>query len=555
MIALDGVAVRYPRREHPVLRGVDLRIAAGERVLVFGPSGSGKSTLLQVLSGSIPHSVNAVLDGTVRIGDAVTEETSVVDRSPVLGVVGQDPSAGVCLPQVDAELALVLENAAVPPAQIHGRVLGALRTAGAAALAGRATAELSGGELQRVALAAAVVAHPPVLLLDEPTSMLDARGVRAVRQAVDEAVRDTRPTVVLVEHRLDEFAGDAGVAGLPERAVAFGEDGSVLIDGPTDAVLAANAAALHALGCWLPLDTELQAVTGLAGRVEDGTFDAFLASCIPDRRAAENERRPNGEAVLTARGLAVGRPGSPVGSPVVSPIVSGVDLTLHSGEIVALLGANGAGKSTVLRTLAGLLRPLAGVVDGERPALVFQNPEHQFVAGTVERELVHGLDARHQPDVQRTLARHRLDTLAHRHPHQLSGGEKRRLSLAAMLAHGRPVLADEPTFGLDRRDTAAVADVLRETAEAGRGVLFASHDLRLVAAVADRVIVIAGGGVGKGCGVVYDGDLLTALRRPDVLDAAGAHPSRLLRWFAERCETPAQLREAVAALDRTRVAA
>ncbi|MFJ8893107.1 ABC transporter ATP-binding protein [Leifsonia sp. NPDC102414] len=546
MIAVDGVGVRYARQEHPVLRGVDLVVGAGERVLVFGPSGSGKSTLLQVLSGSIPHSVNATLDGTVRIGDSVTEASPVVDRSPIIGAVGQDPSAGVCLPQVDAELALVLENAAVPPAEIHDRVLAALRIAGATALAGCATAELSGGELQRVALAAAIVAHPAVLLLDEPTSMLDARGVHAVRQAVDAAVRDTRPAVVLVEHRLDEFAGDAGVSGLPERAVAIDDDGTVLMDGPTADVLSANAATLHALGCWLPLNTELQAVTGQAGRLADGTFDAFLESCIPvrtdDGPATEDAAGPLGAPLLTASALSVGHRSSPV--------VGDVDLAMHAGEIVAVLGANGAGKSTVLRTLAGLLRPLAGRVDGERPGLVFQNPEHQFVAGTVERELMYGLDARdvQRLDVARTLARHRLSSLAHRHPHQLSGGEKRRLSLAAMLAHGRSVLlADEPTFGLDRRDTATVADVLRETAAGGRAVLFASHDLRVVAALADRVIVIADGGV------LYDGDLLTALRRPDLLEAAGVHPSRLLRWFAGRCETAWQLREAVAAVDRARV--
>ncbi|MGJ4843007.1 ABC transporter ATP-binding protein [Leifsonia sp. Le1] len=544
MIALDAVAVRYRLQEHPVLNGVDLRVAAGERVLVFGPSGSGKSTLLQVLAGSIPHSVHAVLDGSVRIGDGVTEASTVVERSPVIGMVGQDPAAGVCLPRVDAELALVLENAAVPPSEIDGRVRSALRMAGAAALEGRSTAELSGGELQRVALAAAVVGEPPVLLLDEPTSMLDARGVRAVRQAIDDAVRETRPAVVLVEHRLDEFAGDAGTAGLPERAVAFGDDGTVLMEGPTDAVLSANAARLHALGCWLPLDTELQAITGREGRVEDGTFDGFLSSRIPERAEAEAEAagRPLGDAALTAVGVTAGRRGAPA--------VSGIDLAVHAGETVAVLGANGAGKSTVLRTLAGLLRPLAGRVEGDRPALVFQNPEHQFVAGTVERELVCGLDARsiRSLDVQGVLAEHRLTALAQRHPHQLSGGEKRRLSLAAMLAHARGVLlADEPTFGLDRRDTVAVAEVLRRTADAGRAVVFASHDLRLVAALADRVVVVADGGI------AYDGDLPGLLARPALVDAAGVHPSRLLRWFAARCDTAAQLRAAVTAVDRARV--
>jgi energy-coupling factor transport system ATP-binding protein len=169
-----------------------------------------------------------------------------------------------------------------------------------------------------------------------------------------------------------------------------------------------------------------------------------------------------------------------------------VALEVRAGEVVAVLGPNGAGKSTLLLTLAGLLPPLAGRVTGERPGMVFQDPEHQFLTTTVRDEVAHGLpDSGRDEVVARQLRRFRLDHLAGRSPYRLSGGEKRRLGLAAMQAHDRPVLLlDEPTWGLDRRASADVAAVLRGLRAAGRGALLASHDLRFVASVADRVVVL-----------------------------------------------------------------
>lgn len=544
VITLSGVTVTYPRRDRPSLRGVDLHVAAGERVVVLGPSGAGKSTLLHLVAGLVPHSTPAEVEGTLVLGGGgqhLDLSSPVHERSALLGVVGQDPSASVCLPQVDAELALVLENRAVPPAQIGPRVRAALDQVGVGDLAQRQTARLSGGQTQRVALAAAVIGRPGLLLLDEPTSMLDASGVRAVRAAVEEVARDASLTVLLVEHRLDDYAGEAGLEGLPGRAVVLDADGSVVADGPTPQVLREHAATLHNLGCWLPLEAELTALSGKVGDLASGAHDELLAGLVPcdEVLPAPAETRVR-SVLLRAHGLAVGHGRQTV--------LDGVDLDVRAGQVVAVLGENGTGKSTLLHALAGLARPLAGSVTGERPGMVFQNPEHQLVAHTVVDEIAHGL-ADPAPTVARMLREHRLEHCADRNPHQLSGGEKRRLSLAAMLAHGRDVLlADEPTFGLDRRDTVVVADALRSVADGGGAVVFSTHDLRLAAEVADEVVVV---GQGR---VLASGSTHDVLSDADALTGAGLELPAIVRWFVERCSSAAALQSALRALGRHPVA-
>ncbi|MBA2696189.1 MAG: ATP-binding cassette domain-containing protein, partial [Actinobacteria bacterium] len=505
MVELDDLTVTFPRRAEPVLEAVSLRLAPGQQVVVLGASGSGKSTLLHAITGVIPHTVTASVTGEVVVAGTTTEATTVVHRSRHLGVLAQDPSAAVCLPHVEQELALPLENHATEPANIGPRIEATLGTVGAGHLRHRTTATLSGGESQRVALAAALVTEPEVLLLDEPTSMLDPAGVASVREALTSAIQRYRPAMVLIEHRLDEWAGVAGMAGLPGRAVILGDDGTVLADGSTDVVLRDHAGILHAAGCWLPLDAELYALTGAAGGLE-ARVNTDLLHALADHPVP---RRSGGAVLLSARGLAVGRAASTnknqgrdrrravPDAQTLCTLLADVDLTVHAGEVIALLGANGVGKSTLLLTLAGLLAPLEGTVEGSRPGLVFQNPEHQFIATTVREEIGHGLPAQtKQETVDAQLRRHRLIHLADQNPFRLSGGEKRRLSLAAMLAHDRPVLLiDEPTLGLDRRHAIGTTTTLRDVADRGDGVVLVSHDLRLVAGLADRVVILGDGGV------------------------------------------------------------
>ncbi len=549
VVDLDNVTVTLPRREAPVLNAVSFQLAPGEQVVVLGASGSGKSTLLHVITGVLPHTLTATVTGSVTVAGEASEDTSVVQRSRHLGVLGQDPSAAVCLPDVEQELALPLENHGCDPVNIGPRIEASLDLVGASHLRHRATAVLSGGESQRVALAAALVTEPEVILLDEPTSMLDPAGVASVREALRSATQAYRPATVLVEHRLDEWAGVAGAAGLPGRALVLSEDAKVLADGPTETLLRDYAAVLHAAGCWLPLEAELYAITQVAGGLHAKGNEDFLRSLAVGAGA---DKAP-GDVLLSTEGLAVGRAMTPAkkrrrtrsGADLRGDnrLLSDVDLEVRAGEVVAVLGANGIGKSTLLLTLAKVVPPLEGTVQGARPGLVFQNPEHQFVATTVRDEIGHGLPAdTKEATVEAHLRWFRLTHLAAQNAFRLSGGEKRRLSLAAMLAHRRPVLlVDEPTLGLDRRDAIATAATLRAVADEGRGVVMVSHDLRLVATVADRVVILAAGGV------LADGPAEEVLADEPVLIQAGLVLPPLVEWLVGH--TPGSVRSVLNRLD------
>ncbi|PPF43923.1 hypothetical protein C5B85_12325 [Pseudoclavibacter sp. AY1F1] len=548
---LDIEAVRFEaiHSSGDGLGPVDLRVEPGEHVLVIGPSGSGKSTLLQALSGIIPHAVPAQVSGSIRICGTDTQESDVPSISRMLSVVAQNPSSSVCLPDVADEVAFPLENHAWPPSTIGTAVEATLELVGAASLVGRRSATLSGGETQRVALAAALVSEPRVVILDEPTSMLDPEGIASVRLAVDTAAARAS-TIVLVEHRLDEYAGARGIGGLPARTVVIGRGGVIAHDGPTASVLLENAAALQEAGCWLPLEAELAALTGSAGGVENAAVAQAVAAlgrgavrlaggrtagCQPGDHDPQDHgadaREPGGPS-LFARDLDIVAGGAPrrrrsAADP--APVLRDVSFGLRGGELVALLGRNGCGKSSLLRTLAGLARPGSGRVEGPRPGLVFQNPEHQFAQTTVRREIGHGLGAGAAARVDDLATRFDLvDHLEHS-PFRLSGGQQRRLSLAAMLAHERPfLLADEPAFGLDRRSSIAAMRELERTAASGCGVLFSSHELRAVWAYANRVLVLGDGYL------LADTTPFELLRDDALLESAGLERTGLLDWLVER---------------------
>nr|WP_281065157.1 ATP-binding cassette domain-containing protein [Brachybacterium sacelli] len=475
-------------------------LRAGEQVLLLGPSGAGKSTFLLALAGAVPSHVRASTRGRLRIDGRDPVADGVVALSDVVGYLGQDPVSGVCLPDVADEIALPLENRRVPRARIGAQVSSALRSAGAEHLQARGTRGLSGGELQRVALAASTVAGPQLLLLDEPTAMLDAGGVAAVRASLESAVAGSGAATVLVEHRLDEWAGERGVEALPGRIIALDRSGHVLADGPTAAVLAEHGRALREDGCWLPRDVEQElAREDRVRRDHEVGSEAELGTENRRRSGRENgiESGPRagteppdpgstGEeesVALQARDLVLGHDDTTV--------LSGIDLDLVAGELLAVVGWNGAGKSTLLGALAGLDQPRAGTVEGGAAGLVFQRPESQFVGATVREELA---DTGASPEqIEEMLTRLRLEDWSGSSPFRLSGGQQRRLSLAAMLLRDRPVLlADEPGFGLDHAAHRTVMAMLRSAADEGRAVVMTTHDLRAVTA-ADSVVVLAEG--------------------------------------------------------------
>lgn len=452
-------------RARPAVDGITLQIEPGERVLLLGASGSGKSTLLQGWAGVLGGADEGVVGGALRVDGAAPDE-----RRGRVGLLLQDPDAQLVHARARDDVGFGPENLAVPPARIADRVDAALVAVGLALPAEAEGARLSGGQRQRLALAGLLALEPAALLLDEPTAQLDPVGAAQVVEAVAALVRDRARTLVVVEHRVDLWLPHV------DRIVVL-DRGRVVADGPAADILAQRGPELARLGVWG------------AGRE---------AEHPPEPRPAVTADAP---VQLAADGL----DGRPAGG---QPLGHALDLQVRAGEVVALTGPNGAGKSTLLLTLAGLLPAAAGTVaalgQGDpagwssrelaaRLGVVFQNPEHQFVAATVRDELaagVGGLDG-DAARVDALLERLGLRGLAAVSPYALSGGEQRRLSVATALAAAPPLLLlDEPTFGQDSRTWAALAALLAEHRDAGGAVVMATHDRALIAALGAREVAL-----------------------------------------------------------------
>jgi energy-coupling factor transport system ATP-binding protein len=476
-VAVDvrGWGWRHGGRRAWAVRGVDLAIRPGERVLLLGASGSGKSTLLAGLAGLLDPTDAGEAEGAITLDG----QPARAARARA-GLVLQDPEAALVMARAGDDVAFGLENRGVPAAQIWPRVDAALAAVGFPGGRDAATSRLSGGEQQRLAIAGIMAIGPGLLLLDEVTANLDPGGVTLHRTVLADVLDTTGATAVLVEHRVDS------VVDLVDRAVILEPAGGIIADGTPDEVFGRGGAALAARGVWVP-----------------GHHP------VVRRTAAQ----PPGAAALTAEGVSFRYPGAP------QPALAPTDLALREGEAVAVTGANGVGKSTLALIVAGLIAPTTGrvavspsLLRGIRPrtaarplaawparelarriGTVFQDPEHQFIAQTVRSELTVGprrtgaTEGAARAIADRLLERLGLSALAEANPFTLSGGEKRRLSVAAALASDPAVLiADEPTFGQDSLTWVALAELLADMRDEGRAVAFATHDEALVAAVADR---------------------------------------------------------------------
>lgn len=483
-VSWRAAAFAYPDGP-PVLGPVDLEVEPGSIALVVGESGSGKSTLLRTINGLVPHSSGGRFSGDVLAGGRSITTHRPRDLADVVGFVHQTPEAQFVVDHVEHDIAFVLENLGTDEATMRRRVEEVLDALGVAHLRDRSPATLSGGERQRCALAGALASGPQVLVLDEPTSMLDPQGADDVMAALRRLNDDLGTTVLLAEHRL-ERAGP-----LADRALVV-EAGMVVADGQPSQVLATlvGAPPVTHLGRLLGWDPPpLTVRDARAALRRHGVPDALAAALqLPP---APTTAEP-GDLLVAAHGVSVAHGARTVLRPM--------DLEVHQGEIVAVLGRNGAGKTSLLRVLAAAQGTSSGTLEARVPvAYVPQEPDSLLFSTTVRGEVTATLDLLGRKDpaaVDRWLDRLRLHDLAERHPRSLSVGQRQRVAIAAVAVGDAPVLVlDEPTRGIDATSRAALESALTDHAAAGGAVVLATHDIELAARVATRVVVLGDGEV------------------------------------------------------------
>jgi energy-coupling factor transport system ATP-binding protein len=480
-----GLSFAYGSDGPAVLSDVDFAFDEGELVLTTGPSGGGKSTLLRCLNGLVPHFHGGRFAGTVRVGGLDTRDHQPRELAGVAGMVFQEPEAQVVAGTVEEEIVFGLENAGVAPVVLRKRLEESLDALGIAHLRHRKPATLSGGELQRVAIASVLTMQPRLLLLDEPTSQLDPQAAEDVLGLLGHLRGDLGLTVVVAEHRLERLAQYA------DRVLQVPGDGSVRVNGAREALAASEAVpAVAAIGRalgWSPLPLSVAEGRRFAGQRLGAT-------------AMNGAAEAAGDVLVSMRGLGVTLGGYAA--------VRDVTLDLREGEVVALMGRNGAGKTTLLRTIAGLQRPDAGgvtfaFVESAGPelyrclAFVAQDPASLLYHEAVRDEIEDVLrTTKRAGSVGAALDEWQLASLARGHPADLSVGQRQRAALAAMLC-GAPSVAllDEPTRGMDHETKELLVANVRRRAAAGACVVLASHDVELAARAADRVVLLAEGEV------------------------------------------------------------
>ena len=515
LVSIEGLSVHYLGRESWVLDSVSLTHLRAQVTAVIGPSGCGKTTLVRALCGLIPHCLPSEYAGSLKLAGTEVADATVQILAQTVAYVGQSPDAAVVTRTVHDDVAFPLQNLCLPRSEITVRVEQALRAVGLIERIWDDPWTLSGGQRQRLALAVALAMRPQLLVLDEPTSTIDATG-REDFYTLIASLTATGMAVVVIDHDLDP------VLPIIDQVLALNADGQTIAVGSPREVFMSHRRELIDAGVWMPRalrEADDDLFLGAAApemaltRAEAGIRVPRLGDLCADGEVRYLEKRTCGSAEGWQRVKAVDTRHSLAGRPRPEPRTSvelvdlevpgrspRVSMRLGGGELVALVGPNGAGKSSILSALAGLVRSRAdkATVGGQDVGkgrhlvgYVFQNPEHQFVATTVGAELAVGGTSPERVD--ELLEQFHLTAHRGHHPLTLSGGQARRLSVATMVSEERDVVVlDEPTYGQDWDNTCELMDFIDQLRHQGRTVIMATHDLELALKHCTHIVALPG---------------------------------------------------------------
>jgi energy-coupling factor transport system ATP-binding protein len=468
MIRARDLSVSYG--DFPALSHLNLRIGAGECVLVTGPSGCGKSTLARVTCGLIPHAIPAAMEGDLWVANLEVGQNPIASLAGHIGAVFQNPSSQLFHLRVEDDVAFGPRNLGLSETEVSANVEWALAAVGATSLRGCHPAKLSGGQQQLIVIAAALAMRPSVLVLDEPTAMLDIDGATRVVDTLERLRHELGITILLIEHRLAE------VNRIVDRVIVL-DKGQIVAEGSTSTVFD-DIGLVRELGLRRPVGLPME------------SWEILLT--------------PNGQSSLSSQPLLELKHVKAGYGPDL--ILDDVSLTLFSGEFVALVGDNGAGKSTLAQVATGLIKPVAGKViyDARRRprlgldiSLLFQDPIDQLFTNSVDDEVAFGpcnYRRFNQENHEQTLSKADLLSLRSRRPLALSAGQQQRTTVAACLAlRPRLLILDEPTMGQDWGHLERLMDFLAGLNEQGITILLITHDYKLVHRYASRVIWLENG--------------------------------------------------------------
>ena len=518
MIKFSNVSLVYPTSKQTILEGLTFSIVEGEMVLVIGSTGTGKSSLLRLINGLVPHHTGGILAGDVTVDGISTQLVRPGELAHLIGIVGQNPSSGFVTDTVEEELVFSMESLNVAPDAMRKRVEEILDLLALAPLRNRAISTLSGGEQQRLAIGSALVMHPKILVLDEPTSALDPIAAEEVLSIIHRLVHDLSLTVVIAEHRLER------VIGFADRIIHIAGDGQAEMDIPENILKKSDIA---------PPIVHLSRALSL---------DQIGLSVRDVRRMTEDVRRdgvdnPQSLKVETAKAISIKGLSISYGA---HPALKDINSIVFEGEIVALMGRNGAGKSSLLQSIVGVKAidrgeisifeqepmSLKGAIRRATVGYIPQEPSDLLYAQSVAQECL-------QADKDNGIASgstfalllNLVPSISEKtHPRDLSEGQRLALALAVVLsAKPRALILDEPTRGLDYQSKALLIQILKEfVGQPGKCVVIATHDVELVAELADRVIFLSEGEI------VADGPTL------DILLASPAFAPQVAKVMSPR---------------------